>query len=407
MDVNSFVIGYNKGKASAPAGVELNIHYSETDPPEDTSKLWVKANKPNNIHLAPVLEGAKPKAETTGGLLASAMTGFGAAAVGNKIYCFGGNDGTNLDTISVYDTELGTTDILDEKLPTVVNGQACAAVGSKIYLFGGYSGSARLNYIDVFDTETGKVTRLTEKLAAGTNMMGCAAVGTKIYLFGGITGTSFSVSQYIDVFDTVENKRTRLTQARLPAAAYDVRAVQVDKKIYLFAGKNSSSNSLDTIRVFNTDDETIETLSEGLPQTIGKINGMAIGGKIYLFGMGTSIYTNTIYVFDTKTGKTVKLSATLPEAVNADLETVKIGVKIYLLGGKKEDGTKTRAINVFSTSFQLPSGDIAMQESLTENVFNLLDNVAIGINSAYIGNDDNMAENLDAALYKDGEWESI
>ena len=37
MDVNSFVIGYNKGKAS---GLGLNIAYGDT-PPEDTSKLWV------------------------------------------------------------------------------------------------------------------------------------------------------------------------------------------------------------------------------------------------------------------------------------------------------------------------------------------------------------------------------
>ena len=407
MDVNSFVIGYNKGKASAPAGggVELNIAYGDT-PPEDTSKLWVKANKPNNIHVAPVLEGAEPKVETAGGLLASAMTGFGAAAVGNKIYCFGGNDGTYLDTISVYDTELGTTDILDEKLLTVVNGPACAAVGTKIYLFGGYGGSARLKNIDMFDTETGKPTRLSETLAVAANNMGCAAVGTKIYLFGGVTGTSFTVSKDIYVFDTVEQKRSKLT-ATLPFAMFDMLAVSVGTKIYLFGGSDSSSNSTDKILVFDTVEGTVETLSERLPQTIAKIKGKGIGQKVYLFGIGTGVYTTTIYVFDTKTGKTDKLSATLPEKIDANMETVNVGAKIYLMGGKKSDGTKTRNINVFSASFPLSKGDIAMEESLTQNVFNLLDNVAVGIKSAYIGNEGNMAENLDVALYQDGEWENI
>ena len=93
MDVNSFVIGYNKGKASAPAGVELNIHYSETEPPEDTTKLWVKTEKPSGVIVSTNdnrnLDGESSVEYVS--MLPVTKKGCGYGAIGDEIYTIFGH----------------------------------------------------------------------------------------------------------------------------------------------------------------------------------------------------------------------------------------------------------------------------------------------------------------------------
>ena len=105
-----------------------------------------------------------------------------AAAVGTKIYLFGGSDNSALNTIQVFDTTNNTIQTLSTTLPTASSNIAAAAVGTKIYLFGG---SGRLNTINLFDTTNNTIQTLSTTLPQGEHSIGTAAVGTKIYLFGG------------------------------------------------------------------------------------------------------------------------------------------------------------------------------------------------------------------------------
>ena len=87
---------------NVPSGSELNIHYGDTAP-EDTSKLWIKSTEPESIEFI-----QDPEQQVQG------------------------------------------LSLLDEFLPMAAAYIAAAAVGTKIYLFGGSSSSGRVNKIQEF-----------------------------------------------------------------------------------------------------------------------------------------------------------------------------------------------------------------------------------------------------------------
>ena len=176
-------------------GASLNIAYGNTAP-SDTSKLWIKGNEPEEMTI------------TTQQLLSTLST----------------------------------------KLPTAAYGIGTAAVGIKIYLFGGSGGSGSLNTIQVFDTTNNTISTLSTTLPTAAYDIGTAAVGTKIYLFGGSI-SAFPYSQNtIQVFDTTNNTISTLSTT-LPTAAYGIGTAGVGTKIYLFGGSGSSGR-LNTINVF-------------------------------------------------------------------------------------------------------------------------------------------------------------
>ena len=181
-DVN---IGGVTGTLESGGGGELNIHYGNTAP-EDTSKLWIKSEEPSNISF-PVLWNPEQIVEgitNTGTTLPTATSYMATAAVGTKIYLFGGYSKSSVNTIQVFDTTNNTIQTLSTTLPQAKSAIGIAAVDTKIYLFGGRT-SNRLNTIQVFDTTNNTIQILSTTLSQNTDGIGTAAVGTKIYLFGG------------------------------------------------------------------------------------------------------------------------------------------------------------------------------------------------------------------------------
>ena len=373
-------------------GVKLNIAYGETAP-EDTSKLWIKANEPNNIKLC----GDNVGVESVTKVMSSfpiAYTSMCCASVGTNIYFFGGitsNNAVNtiymLDTTTQIITKLGTT------LPSTRAGMCCASVGTVIYLFGGIVGSTKQNTIYAFDTETKTIRTLSAVLPTKTDYMRCASVGNKIYLFGGY---DVVVTNKIYVFDT-ENETIRTSGTVLPNAAAMMGCAAIGTKIYLFGG-GLSSGADDKIKLFDTETESIATLSEVLPEPLSYIGCAGVGTNIYLFG------GNTIYVFDTET-KTIRTSSTtLPERYS-EMCCAGVGTNIYLLSGNKTD------MFCFSVTYELAQGSIEIQISLLNNKFNLVNTenaqVEIGVKKVYFGNENNEAEVVDAYLHNGTDWQQI
>ena len=145
-------VGLKEVTVNVRGGGELNIAYGNTAP-EDTSKLWIKSEEPSNISF-PVVWKPEQIVEgiiDTGTTLPTAANNIGMAAVGTKIYLFGGSSSSGyLNTIQVFDTTNNTIQTLSTKLPTAVSGIGVAAVGTKIYLLGGYSSGNYLNTINQF-----------------------------------------------------------------------------------------------------------------------------------------------------------------------------------------------------------------------------------------------------------------
>ena len=191
--------------------------------------------------------------------------------------------------------------------------------------------------------------------------IGTAAVGTKVYLFGGRIGTtstnSNSYNSSIRVFDT-ETGTVETLSTTLPNKAEGIAAAAVGTKIYLFGGYYYSSGEVysSAIRVFHTETGTVETLSTVLPKGAYNMGAAAVGTKIYLFGgriKATSAYSSyltTIHVFNTETGTIETLSTALPNRAER-IGTAAVGTKIYLFGGcSYDDGiVYLSAIRVFHT----------------------------------------------------------
>jgi DhnA family fructose-bisphosphate aldolase class Ia len=390
-------------------GASLNIAYGGTAP-SDTSKLWIKGSEANNLLLIsgnpePVLEDKISTLPTT---LPAAAYNMSAAAVGTKIYLFGGNGSSGFTTtIQVFDTTNNTIQTLSTTLAQKANGMGAAAVGTKIYLFGGNTGSSYLKTIQVFDTTNNTIQTLSTTLPVAAYNMSAAAVGTKIYLFGG-----YSSNGYLDkirVFDTTNNTISTLT-ARLPVAASGMGAASVGTKVYLFGGKAGSSSYLTTIRVFDTTNNTLSTLSTALPQKATAMGTAAVGTKIYLLGGDTgSIYLTTIQVFDTISNTILTLSTTLP-VTNNEMGTAAVGTKVYLFGGRG-DGAVRNTINLFAPrSIYLNPNSILITEGQQENVFNLLSSptqVEISVKNVYRGDSSNVAQLNDAYLYDGVSWVNV
>ena len=391
------------GSGSSGGGsAEFNIAYGDTAP-SDTSKLWVKASEPNKVSIATQFNTTN-SFQTNIAKLPNAAFAMGTAAVGTKIYLFGGSgkSGSKLNTIQVLNTETNVISTLSATLPAGAY-IGTAAVGTKIYLFGGQDSSNNaLNTIQVFNTETNVISTLSATVSKVAMGIGAAAVGTKIYLFGGANGTGRYNT--IQVFNTETNTISTLS-ATLPAGAYSIGTAAVGTKIYLFGGQGS--NSLNTIQVFDTETNTISTLSVTLPKAANGMGTAAVGTKIYLFGGSDGF--NAIQVFDTETNTISTLSATLPSNNTGGIGTAAVGTKIYLFGGAYM--TIEDAIHSYTLAIPVEVGKILIVSSITDNLFNLINTettqVSIGVDRVYIGNAEGNAEAVDAYLHNGTEWVAV
>ena len=155
---------------------------------------------------------------------------------------------------------------------------------------------------------------------------------------------------------------------------------------------------------------SLETGISYLPTGAYGIATGVVGTKIYLFG-GHINYNrlNTINVFDTTTNTITTLSTTLPTKAGGIASGV-VGTKIYLFGGDSDSG-QLNTINCYIVSLPLTSNNLLLQQSLTDNLFNLINNESItlstGVKAVYKGNSNNEGELVEALLYKNNAWTNI
>jgi hypothetical protein len=126
--------------------IPMNIHCGLTEP-DDTNKIWVKmddtpllikiANEVDRyLHVDHTIPSDATLSESEN--KTCFMT---AAAVGTKVYLFGGSEyvanQVKTKNIYIYDTETDTLTPSSATLPIESSNIAAATVGTKVYLFGG------------------------------------------------------------------------------------------------------------------------------------------------------------------------------------------------------------------------------------------------------------------------------
>lgn len=354
-----------------------------------------------------------------------------SAAVGTKIYIFGGNSNTETGKqIYCFDTETETLSTLATQLPYVVFGGTASAIGTKIYFIGGSSTSSRSgvseNYrpMRIFDTETEIITTTTYGYGTGgVGMYGVtgAPIGDSICLFGGQMTTD--TCSWVTEFDST-------TCGYQPSASYMPKtfifasAATVRDKVYLLGGNIASppqATSLTPHNVIYSYDpvtDTIETLTTKLPSSAYAMGCSVVEDKIYLLGgRGSSGALYSIVCYDPQSDeiKTMDLQFVIDNVSKTAyaMTASAVGTDIYTFGGYI-GGSASKYIFKYSPplgNMLLENNTLQIYPHTTKNVIQLLNtagmNVNIGIDKIYKGSTDNKAELVEAYLYKNDEWTLI
>lgn len=403
MDVNSFIVGYTKGKQSASGGggggAELNIAYGDT-PPEDTTKLWVKTSEPSGVIVSANasynIEGEET-IETLDIVLPYAKSGHSAAEVDGKIYLIGGYSGDTISgNIMVFDPEKQSFVTLGLKTYDATS-VATAAAGKKIYTFGGYK-STVLDTSMCFDIEA--MTTITINGPGQRDGGFAVTVGQYIYIFGG--ARSGSNIDEIWRYDINNNNSEKLTTV-LPNKGTSICGALVGNKIFLCTGTSG-------IYSFDTTTETLKQEYADFTSWISSRQCVAVGTKIYIFG--TSGTSKSIYRYDTELKELKKLDAVPAYPITSATATL-MGNRVYILGGHA-DGVRLTRVECFTIGedeIQVPSGTLSIIPKTDGNTFPIINGdttkIELGVKSVFKGNADGVGEPIEAALYKDGTWTTI
>ena len=392
------------------SGVELNIAYGD-NAPDDTSKLWIKANEPQNITFKSDIDGVE-NAESLPTLLGTNLHSIASARVGKYIYLFGGRLSSGTNGIYKFNTETETIEKLTATLPIIRYGATAVAYGTTIYIFSGEN-SNRLKDIIAFDTVTETCTTLTNTLTYVCVSSCGILVGETIYLFGG-RDTASNGQSYIQLFDIPSQTATTLS-TRLPESRISLAGELVGTKVYLFGGEYTTGTCKDTIYVFDTETNQISTISTTLPVAMSRMSSCVVGTKIYLFGgynkaNSTDTPYDTIYVFDTETEEITQLPTTIPSPC-CQMASEQIGNNVYFFGGSNGHyQTGYNTISKFSLTHELAENNIEVITAY-KNFFNAINSnsmkLEIGVDSVLIGNAENQATNCDAFLHNGTEWQQI
>ncbi|CAD5315493.1 Kelch repeat type 1 [Arabidopsis suecica] len=174
--------------------------------------------------MAPTLQGQWIKVEQKGGSGPGPRSSHGIAAVGDKLYSFGGELTPNkhIDKdLYVFDFNTQTWSIAQPKgdAPTVsCLGVRMVAVGTKIYIFGGRDENRNFENFRSYDTVTSEWTFLTKLDEVGgpeaRTFHSMASDENHVYVFGGVSkgGTMNTPTRFrtIEAYNIADGKWAQL-----------------------------------------------------------------------------------------------------------------------------------------------------------------------------------------------------
>jgi hypothetical protein len=249
---------------------------------------------------------------------------FAHVVVGDEIWTFGGmtgDRGTRLTTSEVYDT---TTDRwrYGPDLPEGLCSFEGAAVGPRIYLFGGLDESSEVSdFSAVLDTRTGRWERLPA-LPHARYAHDVDRIGPRIYVMGG--EDSEGPEPTVDVFDIRTGEWSQA--ARMPAARSSIDMAPVDGRIYVLGGFLGGAETAKT-QVY---DPARDRWGDAppMPKPMSRGGAAVVGDKIF------TSYHEFSFVYDVQRGT---WSPANPMTVpRHGLGYIAVGDKIYGIGGCTE-----------------------------------------------------------------------
>jgi hypothetical protein len=227
----------------------------------------------------------------------------GGVFVGTNFYLVGGEIDRNVHgsrrakTVEILDGATGTWSTSMVKMsPGVSNiSGSVAAVGDRIYVFGGYDGlSVRTDLIQVYDISADQWAVHTTLLPEP--MYGCLAVtlgGGQIFVCGGSTATGATDSAF--VFDTVTGTITPTSP--MPTPRFHITGDRNGPIVYVAAGFGTGT----TLETYNINTDTWTTLPD-LPNDRAGCGVMAVAQYCVFYGGDWGLYRNDVDLYDSVTG---------------------------------------------------------------------------------------------------------
>lgn len=271
------------------------------------------------------------------------LSDLNAVAVNGKIYVMGGHnylEGGSSEKIRMYDSSTDTWTTKTEVMPAPVWSYGMTAIGSKIYVAGG-AGKGITNRVYEYDTIAGT---WQQKISMSKARMGhgLAEIEGKLYVFGGAGyGKGLETAEYegtVEVFDTSNETAGWQVKKSMPTPRADFAWAALEKKIYIFGGHNKDGNQLDTVDVYDTINNSWNTLETKMPVPRTGCKAVVRNGKINIIGglgAGNSFLPN-IDVFDPVSGSWSKdMNLNVPRK---GMAAVEYNGSIYVMGGYNSNG---------------------------------------------------------------------
>jgi hypothetical protein len=176
------------------------------------------------------------------------------ATYAGKIYIIGGADssGALVGTVEEFDTDGGGGSgawTLKASMPTARYGHKLAVLGDKIFAFGGYNGT-QLDTVEAYDP-VGNTWSTCTSMPVATMEFGIGVVSGKAYVFGGATPTGVTKEAY--VFDSTlsagAGSWSKLTD--MPETGLNQSAIVCADIIYSIGRSYNGSASTMTNYMFN------------------------------------------------------------------------------------------------------------------------------------------------------------
>jgi non-specific serine/threonine protein kinase len=262
----------------------------------------------------------------------SQRTEVAAAGAGSRIVVAGGyrGDGTTVSTVEVFDTASGRWEPGPD-LPVPVNHAMAAAVGDRIYLFGGYLSNNRPTDA-AFTLDAGQwrqIASLPQPRAAGT----AAALGDTVYVAAGVD--PFGLAADMLVYDAAGDRWS--TAPGPPTRREHLGGAAFGGLVYTVGGR---TGGLDTnLAAFEAYDPRTSawTRLPDLPTRRGGLSATATcTGLIVAIGGEASATFAAAEAFDIQS-QTWKALPPLPTPRHG-LGVVALGNTVYTLSGGPKPG---------------------------------------------------------------------
>ncbi|MCL1816790.1 MAG: S8 family serine peptidase, partial [Clostridiales bacterium] len=297
------------------------------------------------------------------------------AVIEDNIYLTGGYGSVDIDSPRLYMKELyeynTTNNIWTQKAVTGFTARskvAGVAVGGKIYAIGGETASNGTSTNKVEEYAPGATSWVAKANLPSyyAHSVAAAAYDGKIYIFGGkggSTGTATSVLNYVREYNPSNN--TWENKTNMPTARYGASAVEINGKIYVAGGFNSSGAAVKTMEVYDPVADTWDTTKKAdMPEGKGYCGIVAHDG-IYMIG-GYDGYTsvNSVYQYDLNADSWYHWPG-LDDAIEG-VAAAALNGGIYVINGRNCNGNQNNDVSTYNAAnYYSPTSSISSYAELT------------------------------------------